>query len=83
MPNLAAARAEVERIEAFLRTRYHYPHPIFERVAALAKLLEDEPEPPGETAAEAVTQVADAPEGTPPEPAKRARSRPRSKETDE
>lgn len=42
MPNLPAARSELDRIEAFLRTRYHYPHPIFEHVATCRGHLEGE-----------------------------------------
>lgn len=57
MSNLPAARSELDRIEAFLRTRYHYPHPIFEHVATCRGFLEGElptgaVEAPQETAAE-------------------------------
>lgn len=68
MPNLPAARSELDRIEAFLRTRYHYPHPIFEHVATCRGLLEGElptgaVEAPQETAAEPAAEkpVAEEP----------------------
>jgi len=62
MSNLPAARSELDRIEAFLRTRYHYPHPIFEHVATLREHLEGEVptevvEVPQETSTDAISQV--------------------------
>ena len=44
MADLEAARRELDRIEGILRTRYHYPHPIFEHLAAVLEHLEA-PEP--------------------------------------
>lgn len=48
MPNLAAARAELNHIEAVLRTRYHYPHPIFDYIAAALGHLEGDLPPEAE-----------------------------------
>ena len=44
MADVEAARAALDRIEGILRRRYHYPHPIFEHVAAARSALEADPE---------------------------------------
>lgn len=36
---ITAARTELEAVETFLRKRYHYPHPIFEPLAAAKEHL--------------------------------------------
>lgn len=70
MADVEKARAELNRIEAFLRTRYHYPHPIFGHMAAALEYLgepppagveapaEAEAEEPGVAGAEALAEAA-------------------------
>lgn len=60
MVNVEAARRELDGIEAFLRTRYHYPHPIFEHVAAAKANLEPDEESEAEIPEEPA--IAEAPE---------------------
>jgi hypothetical protein len=43
MPDLAAARAALKNVEGILRRRYHYPHPIFEHLAAAQGHIVEEP----------------------------------------
>ena len=52
MADIAAALTELGVIESFLRSRYHYPHPIFSNLDALREHLKDDDVPsaaePGE-----------------------------------
>ena len=42
MVNISAAITELGHIESFLRSRYHYPHPIFARLATLQEHLAED-----------------------------------------
>ena len=74
MADVNAALGALDRIEGILRRRYHYPHPIFEHVAAARAALEEpdvapvvHPEQPVSTKpeAETVTTVASTADATP------------------
>jgi len=76
MDNLSNALAEVKYIEAFMRSRYLYDHPIFAHIRTAVELLEGEvalvpPPPPEETVAEpkaeAVAEIEEAEEIEKPE----------------
>ncbi len=43
MADIKAALKELDRMEGILRTRYHYPHPIFGHIEATRKALAEEP----------------------------------------
>ena len=72
MADVQAALGALDLIEGILRRRYHYPHPIFEHVAAARAALEEpdvapvvHPEQPVSTKPETVTTVADTEDATP------------------
>ena len=46
MADVAAALRALEAVEAILRRRYHYPHPIFEHIEAARAALEEAPKKP-------------------------------------
>ena len=48
MADIAAALTELGVIESFLRSRYHYPHPIFSKLDALRDHLKDDDVPSAE-----------------------------------
>ena len=66
MNNLTNALTEVKQIEAFMRSRYLYQHPIFAHITAAITLLEAEvaaivpPPPPEETVAELKVEAEEA-----------------------
>ncbi len=43
MADVEAALRELDRMEAILRSRYHYPHPIFGHIKAARDALAEEP----------------------------------------
>lgn len=69
MANVEAARVALDRIEGFLRSRYHYPHPIFAHIAAAQEhLAEDAPSkkaaPTPASASAPVAATTEGPVGT-------------------
>ena len=74
MANLDAALVEVREVEAFMRRRYLYNHPIFAHITAAIELLETEvaaqtPPPPAEPEqAEPEIEAATEPPVAPPTP---------------
>jgi hypothetical protein len=62
--SLAAALAEIDRVEAILRSRYHYAHPVFNHLASAREHLQglaEEPAPAQVPESEAVFPPAAPP----------------------
>ena len=78
MADVQAALGALDLIEGILRRRYHYPHPIFEHVAAARAALEE----PVRTEPETVTTAADTEEATPaPESGTEGPTEPKARRT--
>ena len=73
MADIAAALTELGVIESFLRSRYHYPHPIFSNLDALREHLKDD-EAPSEPEEASEPKVGEA-QPAPPEPTRRRSKR--------
>ena len=58
MANLELARTEIKRVDAILRSRYNYAHPVFNHLTAALEHLEDEPPEPIAVEAEPKETVA-------------------------
>ncbi len=72
MADIKAALRELDRMEGILRTRYHYPHPIFGHIEAARTALAEEPK-------KAASTVDAEPKKAPAAPAAAPKSRKESK----
>ena len=81
MVNISAAITELGHIESFLRSRYHYPHPIFARLEALKEHLAEDvgtSTPSASVPADASSNtVTSGSAGSPEEPTQRTRRTPK------
>ena len=68
MADIAAALTELDVIESFLRSRYHYPHPIFSNLDALREHLKEDEAPSAEEPEEAGEPEVGEAQPAPPEP---------------